>query len=85
MLRELDACEECVGEALGLIDGVRRAFETPWWRVLELYYIDGMAWQDVAADMGVNEKTCRRWRDAACDWLDFVGEASARMGRGRSL
>lgn len=85
MLRELEACEGCVGEALELIDGVRRAFETPWWRVLELYYIDGMAWQDVAETIGVNEKTCRRWRDSAFDWLDFVGEANARMGRGRAL
>ena len=83
--REMGSCQEAVGEALKLIDGVRRAFETPWWRVLELYYIDGMAWQDVAEVVGVDVRTCYRWRNSACDWMDFVGEANARMGRGRAL
>lgn len=82
--RELEACEAVVGEALALIDGVRKAMETPWWRVLDLYYIDRLEWGDVAEELGLSVRTCYRWRDAAFDWLDFVGEANARMGRGRA-
>lgn len=73
------------GGGPGLIDGVRRAFETPWWRALDLYYIDGLGWPEVADEMGVSERTCRKWRDAALDWLDFVGDANARRGMGRAV
>lgn len=84
MVRELKSCEAAVGEALALVEGVRRTIETPWWRVLELYYIDRLGWCDVAEEMGLSVRTCHRWRDAACDWLDFIGEANARSGRGRA-
>ena len=82
ILREIDACEKAISEALALIDGVRQAFETPWWRVLELHYIDGMSWPEVSEEMCLSRATCVRWRDAAFDWIDFVGDAKARRGMG---
>ena len=85
MAREMLQCQRCVSEALAVIDGVRAAFETPWWRVLELYYIDRMGWAEVADEMGLSKRTCIRWRDAALQWVDFVGMAHAKRGEGRAV
>lgn len=82
MARELDACERCVGEALALIEGVRRAIAAPWWRVLDAHYIDRQTFEEVAEALGVDRRTCMRWRDAACEWVDAMGFARAKMGEG---
>jgi hypothetical protein len=79
---EMEACQEAVSEALALIDGIRKAFESPWYEVLELRYIDGLEWDGVATSMGLSVSTCKRWHRAALDWIDFVGEARARSGMG---
>lgn len=49
---------------------------------LELRYVGGLAWEGVAARLGVNERTARRWRDELCDWVDAHGWARAREGVG---
>lgn len=82
MEREMESCQQVVGEALAIVDGLRRAFETPWWRAVELYYIDRLSWAQVAEEMGIPKRTCLRWRDSAFDWVDFVGVARARAGIG---
>ena len=41
-----------------------------------------MAWDVVGAELGVDGRTARRWRDELCDWVDAFGWARAREGRG---
>ena len=49
---------------------------------LELRYVRLMAWDVVGAELGVDGRTARRWRDELCDWVDAFGWARAREGRG---
>lgn len=81
--RELAACEEAVGEALEVVEGVRAAGMETWADVLEAYYVDGDPWDTIAGRMGVAERTCMRWRDATLDWVDMMGPA-AKSGVGRA-
>lgn len=80
--RELEACMQAVDEARQVVDGIRRLFETPWWRVLELYYIDRLTWDGVSRETGVPRRTCVSWRDAAFDFVDSFGIAHAKHAAG---
>lgn len=66
---ERDAALETVGEALQVIEGLRRCFSRKA-EVIELHYIDGLGWGDVGAAIGVDRRTALRWRDELCAWLD---------------
>ncbi len=82
LAEEERACERAVDEARALGEGVRLAFDAPWWRVLDLHYLRLMGWREVAEETCVSLRTCLRWRDAAFEWIDSVGFARARAGVG---
>ena len=66
---ERDSALETVGEALQVIEGLRRCFSRKA-EVIELHYIDGEGWEDAGAVLGIDARTARRWRDELCAWLD---------------
>ena len=66
---ERDAALEVVGEALQVIEGLRRCFSRKA-EVMEMYYVDRMEWDQAADAIGVGRATAIRWRDEMCDWLD---------------
>ena len=68
-IRRRDACQELIGEALVIIDGLRRVYDRMA-EVMELYYIDLKTWREIAEDLHVAESTARHWRDQMVAWLD---------------
>lgn len=66
---EYDASLELVGEALQVIDGLRRCFSRKA-EVMELHYIDCLDWDDVGDELGIARRTAIRWRDEMVAWLD---------------
>lgn len=74
---EMDAALSVVGDALVLIDDMRRIFCRKA-DVLELYYVDRKTWADVADEMGVAERTARAWRDELCDFMESVPQLRLR-------
>lgn len=66
---ERDACIEMVGEALQVIDGLRRCFSRKA-DVVERYYVDGVEWDEVAEGLGIARRTALTWRDEMMAWLD---------------
>lgn len=79
--RRVDACTDTIGDALALITGLRMVYSRKA-DVLELHYVDRLSWPDVGAELGVSDRTAKRWRDELCDWVDAVGFARARAGVG---
>lgn len=69
-----DAALVSIGEALAVIEGVRRVL-TRKADAVELYYIDLMPWAQVAQELGIGESTARMWRDDAFRWLDSTPRA----------
>lgn len=59
-----------IGEALALIDGLRRVFCRKA-DVLELRYVDRMSWSHVADELGVSVRTAYGWHK---DVMAFVDE-----------
>lgn len=72
--------ERVVGRALRVIEGVRRGIGERYADVLDMRYVDAMPWDEVAQRMGCSERTARRVRDVACDYVDSVGMAGAMRG-----
>ena len=64
-----DKCLELVGEALAIIEGLRRIFSRKA-DVLELYYIDCLSWQDVADGIGIGKTTAHTWNRELLAWVD---------------
>ena len=78
--RRCETAEAIVGRALRLIAGVRAGMGERYADVLDMRYIDAMPWDEVAQRMGCSERTARRIRDVACDYVDSVGLAGAMRG-----
>ena len=68
-IRRRDACQELIGEALVIIDGLRRVYDRMA-EVMELYYVDLKTWDEIADELHVSNRTVRRWRDVQLSWLD---------------
>ena len=51
---------------------------------LELYYIEGLRWDEVCERMGCSRRHLLRLRDAGCEWADAVGWHRALRGVGRA-
>ena len=69
-----DAALESIGEALAIIEGVRRAMGSKA-DAVELYYIDVLEWDDVAQELGVSERTARYWANDVFAMLDATPPA----------
>lgn len=76
----LPAAEALVGEGLAVIAGVKGRLGQAYGAVLELRYVDGLTWEDVASEMGAGRATCFRWHGVALDYVDSVGLDRARQG-----
>lgn len=79
---ELESMQAEIAEAHRVCVGVSRAMGDNYGSVLEMYYIDLLTWDEVAAELGAAKRTCIRWRDVACDWVDAVGIPRAKAGQG---
>lgn len=80
LLRERADLEATVGDCMAVIHGMERALGEPTARTMELRYVDGLPWSEVASELGVTERTALRRRSVAVDWLGDVGMAAARAG-----
>lgn len=80
--REMDACQEAVGEAMKLIDGVLMAWGRKSALVLESYYIDGMSWEDVADEVDMSKTQAMRHARVLCEWIDSMPPQSVLAGKG---
>ena len=76
----LPAAEALVGEGLAVIAGVKRQLGQAYGAVLELRYVDGLRWEEVAEQAGASRRTCLRWHGVALDYVDSVGLDRARQG-----
>ena len=82
LMCELDACGQFVGDAMRLIEGVRKAMGARYADVLDAYYIGGLKWQEVGDRLDISAMAAIRRRDVACDWVDATGFARANAGEG---
>ncbi len=78
---ELERTEAAIGEALARIEAMRGLYGRKA-DVLEMYYIDLLAWDEIAHEFAVSSKTARRWHDMLCDWADSFGWARVMSGSG---
>lgn len=65
----LDGCEAVMG---------RRA------SAARLHWLGDLTWREAGERLGVAESTARLWADQVVEWVDWVGVANARAGRGRA-
>ena len=79
---ELEWMQAEIAEAHRVCVGVSLAMGDNYGSALEMHYIDLLTWDEVAAELGAAKRTCIRWRDVACDWVDAVGIRRAMAGRG---
>lgn len=70
---EEEELKEEIGEALVLVEAVRKGLGEKYADVLELRYIDCTTWADVKERTGMARRTARDCIDVACDWIDSVG------------
>lgn len=82
--REIAGYRADVADARAVCAGVRSANPRHplWGDVLELRWLEDMAWASVAERVGVSVRTAQAEGRAALDWVDGVGVAAARAGRG---
>ena len=78
--RRCETAEAIVGRALRVIEGVRLGMGERYADVLDMRYVDAMPWDEVAQRCGCSERTARRVRDVACDYIDAVGIDGAMDG-----
>ena len=64
---------ERIGLALRIIHGIRRGLGDKYADVIELRYIDGMKWKDIAKDYEIPRSTGHELISVACDWVDSIG------------
>lgn len=79
-VKRRDVCEELIGDALAVIDSLRRIFCSKA-DVLEMHYIDLKPWREVASTIGISESTARYWRDQLFEWLDACPRAYVMASR----
>lgn len=75
------ATEETIGEALRRIEELRRVFSRKA-DAVGLRYVGLMSWPQVASELGVTDRTARTWCAQMFDWVDSLGWARLRDGRG---
>lgn len=80
---EYQRLERDIGQALGVIDGARRALGDQYADTIDAYYLTDrrVTWPNVAELMGCAVSTCYLRRDVFCDWLEDVGLDGAIEGR----
>lgn len=78
--RRCETAEAIVSRALRVIEGVRSGMGERYADVLDMRYVDAMPWDEVAERLGCAERTARRVRDVACDYIDAVGIDGAMDG-----
>lgn len=84
-LREMERLRAEVADARAVCAGYSAANpRSMGGAALELHYVDGMTWREVAVALGVSWETARRAAYVALDWVDAVGVAAARAGAGRA-
>lgn len=81
---EIAALSAEVEDARAVCAGIRAANPShPLWAdCVELHWLDLMDWRRAASSLGISEAYARRSAYAALDWIDSVGIAAAREGRG---
>lgn len=81
---ELAECERIVADARAVCRGVRAANRAHpvWGDALELRYLDLMEWDRIGRALGLSGSGVRQACRAALNWVDMVGVAAAREGRG---
>ncbi len=78
---ELERTGAAIGEALERIEAIRGLFGRKA-DVLEMRYIDLLAWDEIAHEFAVSIRTAYNWRNVLCDWADSFGWARAMSGSG---
>lgn len=73
----MDATEQRIGEGLRRIGELRRIFARMA-DVVEMHYVDLMPWGDVADEIGIGERTAKRWCGNVFAYIDSVGWAHLR-------
>ena len=83
---EIVELRSIVEDARAVCSGVRAANPANyrWGDVLELRYCECMDWHRLAGCMCVSERQAHADHDAALDWVELVGIASAREGVGQA-
>lgn len=82
--REIGGYRADVADARAVCAGVRAANPRHplWGDALELRYLEDMPWDALAAALAVSTRTAQAEARSALDWVDLVGIAAARAGRG---
>lgn len=79
LLAQIEDCKElCYGV------GIAFAQDKRYRMVMELYYLLGMEWKQVAALVGISLTTALTMRRAVCDYVAHVGPKAAKQGLGRA-
>lgn len=79
---ELDELDHVINQAASIVRGASQALGDKYARALQLRYLDGLLWADVAEKLGVSRETARTWTSVAFDWADSVGPVRACAGVG---
>lgn len=82
MRSDLESLAPAIHEGRKVCEGVADALGDNYGLTLFYRYLQGRAWKDVAKVMGCSERICYLRRDVAVDYLDSVGLARVKHGRG---
>lgn len=78
-LASLDAF---IAGGVELIAGISAALGDEYGAIMSCYYIRAEPWDKVAQNVSRSRRSCINMRDTALDWVDAVGFARAREGKG---
>lgn len=83
---EVAELRSIVEDARAVCSGIRAANPEHafWGDVLELRFCDCEQWYTVASSLCISESYAKLCCSAALDWVDLVGLAAAREGRGQA-
>lgn len=86
MASEMADLRAMVEDARAVCSGIRAANpkHAYWGDVLELRFCDCAQWYTVASSLGISESYAKLCCSSALDWVDLVGIAAAREGRGQA-
>lgn len=76
--------EQTIADGKQTINGVGKALGQRAAAILHLRYIDAKPWKQVARELDLSASRVYEEHRAALDWVDFVGIANAKLGRGRA-
>ena len=82
LLVERESLLQQIAEARGVVIGIGKGLGADHMIVMGCYYLDCMKWDEVSECMGITKRQCLRLRDTSLDWVDSVGYAHAKEGRG---